>query len=153
MVHSAAIASTAAAQDQRSDSRAIDDVVVVPVIGAGTHDDHGTALSELRVAGKLARKPDRGRAADAGEPLLPGRREQPVLVVVARRIIALEAAADAALRYQQVKAGGYQYLAFRSGEAPHRHAARDGGRYTFRHPVCEIVELHLNHSIRFLDQA
>src|SRR5690349_17842085 len=112
MVHSAAIASTAAAQDQRRDSRAVDDVVVVPVVSAGTHDDHGTALSELRVAGELARKPDRGSTADAGEALLPCRREQPVLVVVARRVIALEATAYAALRDQQVEAGGDQHLAF-----------------------------------------
>src|SRR5215831_14706790 len=108
MVHATAVAATAAAQNERSDGRAVDQIVVVPVVGAGTDDDHGTALSELRVAGKLARKPDRRFAADAGEALLPRRREQRVRVVVARRIGALEAAADAALGYQQVEGGGYQ---------------------------------------------
>ena len=57
VVHPAAVASTAAAQNQRGDGRAVDEIVVVPVVGAGAHDDHGTALSELCVAGKLARKP------------------------------------------------------------------------------------------------
>ena len=154
VVHPAAVASTAAAQDQRGDGRAVDEIVVVPVVGAGAHDDHGTALSELRGTGKLARQPDRRIAADAGEALLPRRREQRVLVVVARRVGALEAAAHAALGYQQVEARGYQYLAaVRGRDAPHRHAARDGGRCTFRHSVGEIVELHLDHSIRFLDEA
>src|SRR5437588_8873401 len=57
VVHPAAVASTAAAQDQRGDGRAVNEIVVVPVVGAGAHYDHGTALSELRVTGKLARKP------------------------------------------------------------------------------------------------
>src|SRR4029077_1587363 len=102
VVHPAAVASTAAAQDQRGDGRAVDQIVVVPVVGAGAHDDHGTALSELRVTGKLARKPDRRSAADSGEALLPRRREEPI-VVVARWVGALEATAHAALGYQQVE--------------------------------------------------
>ena len=50
-----------------------------------------------------------------------------VLVVVARRVGALEAAAHAALGHQQVEGGGHQYLAVRGGDAPHRHAARTVG--------------------------
>src|SRR5579872_4224901 len=153
VVHPAAVYSTAAAQDQRGDGRAVDEIVVVPVVGAGPHDDHGLAVSELRVGGKLARKPYRGIAADAGVALLPRRREHRVRVVVARRVGALEAAADAALGHQQVESGGYHYLAFVGGNAPHRYAAHDNGRCTVRRSLGEIVELHLDHAIRSIDEA
>src|SRR6185312_4632742 len=147
VVDAAAIDSTAAAQDQRNGGRAVAEIVVVKVVGAGTHDDHGLAESELRVAGKLARKPDRGLATDAGMTLLPRRRVRSFRVVVARRVGAVEAAAVAKLGHQKVEAGGDHNLATVGGETLYRYAARK------RLVGDEIVEPDLHDSIRLIDEA
>src|SRR6185437_4272267 len=82
-------------------------------------DHHGLTVGEFRIARKLARQPDRCFSADTCEFLLPRRRVGCVGVVIARRVVALEAAAVPELGHQQIKACGDDDLAFVGGGTPH----------------------------------
>ena len=70
----AAVDADAAGQHQRDDAGAVEQVVVIPVVGAGADDDQVLAVGLLGVLAPLAGKVDQRIAVDAGVLLLPGGR-------------------------------------------------------------------------------
>ena len=77
----AAVDAHAAGQHQRHDGRAIEQVVVIPVVGPRADDDQVLAVRLFGVLAPLAGKAQQGVAVDAGIFLLPGRGVGHVVVV------------------------------------------------------------------------
>ncbi len=103
MVHAAAVAPAAAAQNERGDGGAVGQVVVVPMVDARADDDHRAAIGSFGVVRELTRQANDRLAPDAGVLFLPCRSVRPEVVVgvtfklTLTRIIAGEAASDSEL--------------------------------------------------------
>ena len=69
-------------------------------------------LRLLGRSGEFARELHYSVSADSGEFLLPRRRVGDLLVVVARRVVAREAARHAILRHQEIQTRGHRDAAF-----------------------------------------
>ncbi len=102
MIQTAAVLAHATAKHQRSDGRAVHQIVVIPVIDARADDHHAFAFGLRGGRSPFARELDHRVAADACPLLLPRGRIGEVGVVVILWVIARQAAAHTKLRHQQV---------------------------------------------------
>jgi len=133
---SAAIDADRAGQHQGHDGGAIEQVVVVPVVGPRADDDQVLAARLLCVKDPFPRIAETRVPMDAGVLLLPGRGVASV-VIVGRRIGAGELATHAELRHQQVEDGRHRYEAGAGLDGPHGHTAQ------LRPAAGEVVKRHL----------
>ena len=77
----AAVDAHAAGQHQRHDAGAVEQVVVIPVVGARADDDQVLAVRLFGVLAPLAGEAQQRIAVDAGVLFLPGRGVGPIVVV------------------------------------------------------------------------
>ena len=138
----APVAALAAAELDQRQHGPVDHVGVVPVVGAGPHDDHGTSVGVDRVLRELPGDPDDLRGGNVGDGLLPrGGVDALDVVVVLRPVSGQTRAGHAVLGQQQVEDGGDQPVP----DPPHRHPApQPEGLLGV---VCEAGQLHLDHLV------
>ena len=105
----APVAALAAAELDQRQHGPVDHVGVVPVVGAGPHDDHGASVGVDRVLRELPGDPDDLRGGNVGDGLLPrGGVDALDVVVVLRPVSGQTRAGHAVLGQQQVEDGGDQ---------------------------------------------
>ena len=124
MVKPTTIAPYTTRQHQRHGTRTIHEIAVIPMINAGTHNNHALAIGQIGGVGPLASKLQYSCCIDAGKYLLPCRCISRVLVLVVSRVITDQASIDAVLSHHQVVHGGDQLdavagLDFTDRDSPH----------------------------------
>ena len=142
----AAVDAHGAGQHQRDDGRAVEQVVVIPVVGPRADDHHVLAARLLRVEDPLPGIAEAGVAVDAGVLLLPGRGVAR-LVIVGRGIVAGEAAAHAELRHHQIEDGRHGDRAGVGLDRAHGHAPQT------RRAAGEIVERNLDDPVVRIEEG
>ena len=86
MGETATIDTNGSGQHECDDRRAVQQVVVVPVVRSGTDDDHVLAVGRFGVGTPLACISQQGVTVNARDPLLPCWRVGSILIVVRIRI-------------------------------------------------------------------
>ena len=124
----AAVDALAAAERGQGKNAAVDDVVVVPVVDARAHDDHGAAVRGGGIVREAAGHLDDLFARHAGERFLPGRGAvDPGVVVIAGHVAAVPPV-HAQASGQQLKDRGHAARALGRLQGDVRHGTQfDGG--------------------------
>ena len=128
MVQPAALLANAAAEHERVDDAAVDEIVVIPVVDARADDGAAFAAGVLGGARPFAGEIHRHAPGHAGEPLLPRGRERLGIVLVTLRPLALEAAINAVLREVKFHRRGDEHRAVDGFNLLHGNVARDDAR-------------------------
>ena len=90
----------AGAEHQRGNGRAVNQIVVIPVINPGADDDGAFAIRPLRGIGELAGEINNSGLIDARKFFLPGRGECMIGIIITMRIGTGQTSVDSKLGHQ-----------------------------------------------------